>query len=255
MKPSPFEPQDLSATAKKSGPEAEERVTKAVVDAVHANRLLPGDRLIERELAMAAGAGRMAIRNGLLRLANAKLVELSRNRGATIIQCTPDEARQIFEARITIEDAALRKLARIIDDQGLARLTDIARREAEAYAHDNVEQANHHARYFHTQAAELADNDLMTRFLRDLINCQPLLSAVRGGELSAFNGAPAHEAIIRALANRDGEKAAHINTRLLKELETELVLKPAQSMEHQADTKRKTASRAQKARRGPKQTQ
>lgn len=227
LKDSPFLHVKLAGDAKKSGPQAEERVVKTVVDAVLAHRLLPGERLIERELAEAAGAGRMAIRNGLLRLANANLVEISRNRGATVIQATPEESRQIFEARIVIEEAALRKLGRTIDADGLNQLDDIARTEAEAYAAGDIEQARHLARSFHVAVAKLADNAPMARFVEDLINCQPLLQANRAGERSTFSGGPTHQRIVEALRNGDGDRAAWLNTGLLTELESELNLDQA----------------------------
>src|SRR6185312_9825579 len=94
-----------------SGPEAEERVVAAVVEAILSHSIPPGARLVERELGKASGASRSAIRNGLLRLAQAGLVELSPNKGASITQCSPDEARHIFEARIAIEASTARALA------------------------------------------------------------------------------------------------------------------------------------------------
>lgn len=235
MKPSPFVQMQLSGDSKKSGPQAEERVVKAVVDAVLAHRLMPGERLIERELAEAAGAGRMAIRNGLLRLANANLVELSRNRGATVIQATPKESRQIFEARTVIEEAALRKLGRTIDADGLKQLADIAAQEAEAYAAGDIERARHLARHFHVVVAELADNALLARFVEDLINCQPLLLATRGGERSTFSGGPVHQQIVDALRAGDGDRAAWLNTGLLTELESELNLDQATADDPEAE--------------------
>lgn len=104
------------AGAAMSGPEAEHRVVQVIVEAIMDHRVAPGARLIERELAIASGASRSAIRNGLMRLAHAGLVELSPNKGASIAMCSPDEARQIFDARIVIETAAVKKLAGTIGE-------------------------------------------------------------------------------------------------------------------------------------------
>jgi len=246
-----FEP---SRETTKSGPEAEKRVVGLIVDAVLTQRMCAGDRLVERNLSEASGAGRMAVRNGLIRLASAGLVELTRNRGALIARISGEDAQEIFDARVVIEEAGLRKLARIIDDESISELREMVECEAEAYAANEVEDARKISRQFHITVTALTGNRRMTRFLEDLINCQPLLAGDRRGQLSRFTGVPTHRAIVEALAERDGDKAAMLNTGLLRELENEMALDRAQSeaAEDHDQTKdnRSTGSRAQKARRG-----
>ncbi len=226
MPESPFRvrPGHAAATpgASMSGPEAEERVVSAVVEAILAHRIAPGTRLIERELANYAGASRSAIRNGLLTLAHAGLVELSPNKGATIAMCSPEEARQIFEARIVIEASVLDILARALDDAGRARLAALIDEEHAAYEAGRMEEARHLSRRFHLLVAELSGNDVLTGFVRDLINRQPLLSWTREARKSRFCGNEAHQRIADALARGDGAEAARLNTEHLRELELEL---------------------------------
>ncbi|MEN9063308.1 GntR family transcriptional regulator [Ponticoccus litoralis] len=89
-----------------------------VVEAVQDQRLRAGDRLVERELAEAAGANRQAIRNGLLRLVNAGLVEISRNKGARIVRLSAAEAEQVFEARMVVETGLLQSLGTQLHRRG-----------------------------------------------------------------------------------------------------------------------------------------
>lgn len=213
----------------KSGPEAEELVVNAVVDAVLAQRLKPGDRLIERALSEVCGVGRMAVRNALLRLANAGLVELCRNRGAVIIQVSDVEARQIFEARIVVEEATLRALAHAMDARGLTRLRGLVAKEARLYGEGRMEAARRVARDLHAALVELAGNQPLARFHKDLMNCQQLLSPHRGGRPSTFSGVPLHEETVEALARRDGDAAAAANTALLRQLQAEMELDRAQA--------------------------
>ena len=210
------------AGAAMSGPDAEQRVVTAVVDAILNHRIGPGERLIERELGKYSGASRTAIRNGMLKLAHAGLVELSPNRGATIAMCSPDEAREIFDARIVIEDASLRRLATSLTAAGFEQLEAIVSQESDAYEAGEMEQARHLSRRFHLLFTELAGNDVLTRIIRDLINRQPLLSWTRPQPAPRFCGNTAHSAILAALARGDGVEAARLNTEHLRELEREL---------------------------------
>jgi DNA-binding GntR family transcriptional regulator len=205
-----------------SGPEAEERVVAAVVEAILSHRIPPGTRLIERELGKASGASRSAIRNGLLRLAQAGLVELSPNRGASIAQCSPEEARHVFEARIAIETSTARTLAERMTAGDRARLEAFIEEERRAYEAGRMEDARHLSRRFHLLLAELAGNPVLTGFVRDLINRQPLLSWGSRDHKPRFCGNEAHRAIVAALAAGDGNEAARLNAEHLRELEAEL---------------------------------
>ncbi|MFD2441267.1 GntR family transcriptional regulator [Paracoccus kondratievae] len=102
---------DTDPGLSKSGLDAEERVVRLVMEGIGQHRIPPGHRLVERELTEGAHANRQAVRNALLRLSQAGLVQLTPNRGATVMQCTPDMTRQIMQARIINEGAALRMLA------------------------------------------------------------------------------------------------------------------------------------------------
>jgi DNA-binding GntR family transcriptional regulator len=205
-----------------SGPEAEERVVQAVVEAILSHSIPPGTRLVERELGKASGASRSAIRNGLLRLAQAGLVELSPNKGASIAQCSPEEAKHVFEARIAIETSTARVLAKRMTESERAQLEAFVEEERRAYDAGRMEDARHLSRRFHLLLAELAGNPVLAGFVRDLINRQPLLSWGRRDHKPRFCGNDAHKAIVAALAAGDGEKAARLNAEHLRELETEL---------------------------------
>jgi DNA-binding GntR family transcriptional regulator len=223
LKLSPARPGAVDPPARRSGPEAEDRVVQLVNEAIQAHSLMPGQRLVERELSLAAGASRMAVRNGLLRLAQAGLVDLNRNRGATVVRCSPEVARQIMQARIVNEEAALVALAGRLDEAGRDRLQAILRAEAEAYDDGRIEEARHRSREFHVAFTELAGNPMIARFVRELIDYQPLLATMRAGHLSTFSGVAAHTKTLAALLRGEGAEAAAINTELLMSLERELL--------------------------------
>lgn len=208
---------------RKSGRDAEERVVQLVTDEIQQHRLQPGDRLVERELTARAFANRQAVRQALARLAQAGLVVLTPNRGATVVQYSPDTIREIMQARIVNEGAALRILADRLEDEGRDRLADILRQEAAAYDDGRTTEARHLSRAFHATFMELAGNAMMTRFVNELIDCQPLLGSSRSGTQSSFSGVIAHTRTVAALLRKDGAEAEAINTQLLLALEREFL--------------------------------
>lgn len=214
-------------TLRKSGPEAEERVVRFVTEAIQQFRLHPGDRLVERELSEGAHANRQAVRSALLRLAQAGLVDLTRHRGATVMQCSPQTIRQIMEARIVNEGAALMMLAGRLDDAARDRLQDILRAEAAAFDDGRIEEGRHLSRAFHVAFTELAGNAMIARFVHELIDCQPLLGAGGMVKQTGFTGVAAHTRTLAALLRGDGPAAEAANTQLLGALEREFLRESA----------------------------
>lgn len=212
----------LEAPAK-SGNEAEARVIQLVMQGIHRHQTPPGHRLVERELSEGAQANRQAVRNALLRLAQAGLVDLTPNRGATVTQCSPETTREIMQARIINEGAALRMLAETLAPAGSDRLMTILRQEAAAYDEGQVAEARHFSREFHIAFTELAGNATIARFMRDLIDCQPLLGALNRDRPSFFSGVIAHTKTLAALQQGDGPAAEAANTELLRQLEREFL--------------------------------
>lgn len=206
-----------------SGPEAEERVIALVRGMIQNHRLAPGDRLVEREMASAAQANRQAIRAALARLERAGLVCLARNRGATVMQYSADSIREVMHARIVNEGSALIMLAERLDDAGAERLQSVLRQEAAAYDDGRIAEARQFSRAFHVTFMELAGNAMMTRFVRELIDCQPLLGAREPDRKTSFSGVAAHTRTLAALMRGEGREAREVNTTLLRALADEFV--------------------------------
>src|SRR5262252_5505732 len=121
---------------RKAAPTPDE-IYERVVSAIFEHRLAPGTKLGEDRLALIFGVSRSRIRPALARLAHEKLVRLEPNRGAFIAAPTPEEAREIFEARRLIEPGIVRRLAKTIDAEGIERLRSLVREEAAARARND----------------------------------------------------------------------------------------------------------------------
>lgn len=82
------------------------RIWEAIVD----HSLPPGTRLIEDRLCSVFNLGRTRIRQVLQRLAHEHVVTLMPNRGAVVSEPTPEQARDVFDARAVIESAVVGQL-------------------------------------------------------------------------------------------------------------------------------------------------
>src|ERR1700761_3254514 len=81
------------------------RIYQSIFDGVLNHRLTPGTKLPEPELCQLFGVGRAAVRRVLEKLAYDGIVVLRPNKGAVIAAPTPEETREIFEARRALESA------------------------------------------------------------------------------------------------------------------------------------------------------
>ena len=81
---------------------------RAIRREILAGRLAPGSRLVEADLAARLGVSRNPIREAISRLEQQGLVVTIANRGAFIIQPTPEQAYDMFVLRANLEHLALR---------------------------------------------------------------------------------------------------------------------------------------------------
>ena len=78
-------------------------ISNRIIEAVMAQKLAPGSRLGEQQLAMLFDCSRTIVREALTRLATRGIVTVSARRGWYVIEPSQDEAREAFEARRVIE--------------------------------------------------------------------------------------------------------------------------------------------------------
>src|ERR1700754_48327 len=84
---------------------SENDIYQEIHAAIAGQRLLPGVRLVEDQLAELFGVNRMRIRSVLRTLAHDKVVTLHRNRGAVVASPTVREAKEVFATRRLLEVA------------------------------------------------------------------------------------------------------------------------------------------------------
>ncbi len=93
-------------------PTLADAVASAVREAIAAGELTEGTTYSVYQLAELLGVSRSPVREALLRLAGAGLVEIARNRGFRVVLPTTHDVEEIFEIRLALEPAACRRAAR-----------------------------------------------------------------------------------------------------------------------------------------------
>ncbi len=126
-----------------SAASASESVFLGILHGLEAQRFVPGQRLVEVDLALQFGVGRNSVREALQRLAAEGIVELQRHRGATIRSLSLRETLDVLDVAERMTGLLARSAARAVAAgapcrplneslQGL-RLADRAR-DAQAFA-------------------------------------------------------------------------------------------------------------------------
>lgn len=77
-------------------------IVRAVIEGLEAQEYLPGQRLVEADLCLRFGAGRQAVREALHQLQARGVVELTPNRGASIVRLTRKQSADTLEVTETL---------------------------------------------------------------------------------------------------------------------------------------------------------
>lgn len=146
----------------------EEKVYSVLEEEILTGKLKAGEQLKEQALSAKLGVSRTPIRSALHRLAEDGLVEISANRGATVVGVSAEDVRNIYLIRERLEGLASRLAAERIDDEGKAELKNsvelaefyISRMDAEKLKEQDTE--------FHKIIYEASGNRPLCKTLSDL---------------------------------------------------------------------------------------
>lgn len=193
--------------------------------AIHEHRLIPGTKLGEDEIGEIYGVSRTTVRSALQALSMQRLVEHKRNRGAYVAQPTLKEAREVFEARALLEPRTAFSAAERTTPEDVAKLQLHIDAEHQALAAGDHGRALYLSGQFHIEIARIADQDTIQAFITQLISRSSLIVALYWQRRAAMCESHAHDALISALADHDGEQADELMRNHLLDLVTSLDLR------------------------------
>ncbi len=99
---------------------AHELVAAVLREAITSGQLRGHEPLLQDEIAAQLNVSHIPVREALRQLQSEGLVTYQANRGATVTSLAPEEIREIYEIRATLETAAIRRATKVLTAQALA---------------------------------------------------------------------------------------------------------------------------------------
>jgi GntR family transcriptional repressor for pyruvate dehydrogenase complex len=221
-----------------------EQIVKQIEDSVLKGVLKPGDQLpAERELAEQFGVSRTAVREAIKALTEKGLVESYSGRGTFITNGTSHAIRQsldlimrigqaegsshLAEVRDILEPEIAALAAARAEEQHLESLRqavnvmDASRQDADAFIEADLD--------FHLALAEAAANPLILSLIDSIVGLlreqrMRIFQTEGGPERGQYH----HRRILKAVENRDGEKARQCMRAHLKQVRQDSAASPLQ---------------------------
>jgi DNA-binding GntR family transcriptional regulator len=177
-------------------------ISARIIEAVMAQKLAPGARLGEQQLAMLFDCSRTIVREALNQLAARGIVTVSSRRGWYVIEPSLSEAREAFEARRVIEMGLIRCTSSI-SKAALKQLKSHLAKEKAAVRGGDVGLRSFLLGDFHVCLAECLGNSLLAETLRDFTARTTLIAMLYQSSHDAAHSCAEHVEIVRALEQRE----------------------------------------------------
>lgn len=139
-----------------------ERVLATLRQDIIAGRLLPGDRLVERELADRFGVSRVPVREAIRALVAEGFVHFETPRRTVVRRLSPADVKELFELREALEVYAAGLAASRATPEDLADLRELLRAAASATEAGDAEKITDVNTRFHNRILAMAGNSLLT---------------------------------------------------------------------------------------------
>jgi DNA-binding GntR family transcriptional regulator len=203
---------------------SEEEIVERIFEAIIDQRLAPGTKLSEAALCEAFGVGRMRIRQSLLLLSSREVVDLMPNRGAFVASPSAEQAREVFETRLMIEPNVARLAVERATDDNLKTLERHLQLEHASHRDNKRRDAIRLSGQFHVLLAEIADNTVALRMVKELVTRTSLIIGIFGSPGVSNCRDEDHDEIFAAFRARDCDLAARRMVDHLRHIQDHLEL-------------------------------
>jgi DNA-binding GntR family transcriptional regulator len=197
----------MSREKQKPGIDRTGAICRALRHAIIEQALAPGAKLPEDAIGERFGASRTIVRAALGQLAAEGLVELRRNRGASVATPAWEEARDTFEVRLGLERLVMERLAGRLSGDEIRRLEAHVEQEERARGNDEPLSIRL-ATEFHIVLAEMTGSAVLARYVGELSSRCGLILALYSRPHSSECAVNEHRALIAALAAGDARRAS-----------------------------------------------
>ncbi|MCS2611118.1 GntR family transcriptional regulator [Halomonas dongshanensis] len=175
------QPLDDSLRVTRDQPTLREMVLEKLRQAIMSFQLLPGDRLVERDLCERLGVSRTSVREALRHLEAEGLVEQAGNRGPRVAVITLEDARDIYELRCVLESMVVQLFTQKANRRQMAELDRVWEILKETLRQGNTPEIVEAVSDFYGVLYEGAGNRVAGQFLNQL---QARISYLRATSIS-----------------------------------------------------------------------
>ena len=195
-------------------------------DAILTGKLIPGERLMENQLAEKLGVSRTPVREALRMLELENLVELVPRKGAQVLDMSEKDIVNILEVRSALEGLATSLACKKMTKEDLQQLKNMEVDFEKAVADNDVDHFVDIDEDFHDLIFAATENDKLISIFRNLrIQLYRYrMAQAKNNETSMSTIVAHHRSIIRAIENHDAEEGASIAQGHIK-YQTESILR------------------------------
>lgn len=198
-----------------------EQLKKDIVSRIYP----PNSPLVEDELAARYNVSRTPVREALRQLEKDGLVVIYPYRGTYVREITSDDVKEIFAIRQALEAVCCRQAAQLMTDDGFAVLEENRKRAWQELEQGNFEKADELSGAIHQAVIKGSCNRRIATILDQMdTQCKYIYFHAFPPGNRLQETMKEHDAILGALMQRDGERAAELMVRHLQRTEEDMLI-------------------------------
>ncbi|QPC95534.1 GntR family transcriptional regulator [Mesorhizobium sp. INR15] len=128
-------------------------------------RLNPRERLIETELVQRFHLHRAAVREALVALEQAGLVDRQRNKGASVLDLKPEHVEQLYAVRLLLETTAVGSIPLPLNTAAMETLVAIQEDHQQAVTDNDLQRVFEHNNRFHRHLYMQSGNAVLVELI------------------------------------------------------------------------------------------
>jgi DNA-binding GntR family transcriptional regulator len=189
-------------------PNLVEQVRDAILEEIASGAIAPGDRIIQEQIAQALGVSRQPVQQALVLLRNQGVLQDAPGRGLLVAALDPDHVRHMYDIRAAIEGLAARRAAELGAERAAKAGPALIEAGRKAVAAGSVAKMIAADMKFHEFIYALSGNPLIEPALEThLTYTQRVMGEVLIRDEKPRDIWDQHEAILKAVAKGDGDRA------------------------------------------------
>lgn len=192
-------------------PKLVEQVHDAILSEITEGRLVPGDRIIQEQIAQELGVSRQPVQQALLLLRNKGVLSNAPGRGLIVAPLDLDYVRSMYEIRAVIEGLAFRNAAELNAERARQSGPSLIQKGRKAVRSKSVAAMISADREFHDFIYELSQNPLIAPTMQSQwTSTQRVMGEVLLRDEKPRDIWDQHEALLAAVAEANGAKAEEL---------------------------------------------